>query len=282
MTLRDCQPIYARLRFRGAGFVGLAIFATYRVPTSLQFIPMLQVVKTLHLQDNFLSLILIYPTFMTPLCTWLMAGYFKTIPAELEECATILGAQRQADDSVTITSLGGTYLGELDGRVSERVQTAADTFRFAGIPTEAREDIQRVLWSKACNATGVFGVTVLTRVSNDRLFSDAHLMRAYLALVRETAAVAAASGVQVGDYAGFPPIRTFVDTDDQVTIDQLRPAARPDSPRYASMTSDLLAGRPLEVDAIFGDMVQRVERSAVSVPCLRLVRDLIRGVDPAQ
>jgi multiple sugar transport system permease protein len=84
----------ARLRFRGAGFVGLAIFATYLVPTSLLFIPMLQVVKTLHLQDNFWSLILIYPTFLTPFCTWLMAGYFKTIPSELEECARIDGATR--------------------------------------------------------------------------------------------------------------------------------------------------------------------------------------------
>jgi 2-dehydropantoate 2-reductase len=196
--------------------------------------------------------------------------------------ATILGAQRQADDSVSVTSLGRTYLGELDGRVSERVQTAADTFWSAGIPTEARDDIQRVLWSKACNATGVFGVTVLTRVSNDRLFSDPHLMRAYLALVRETAAVAAVCGVQVGDYAGFPPIRTFVETDEQVTIDQLRPPVSPASPSYASMTSDLLAGRPLEVEAVFGDIVQRAERSAVPVPCLRLVRDLIRGVDPGR
>lgn len=86
----------ARLRFRGAGFLGLAIFATYLVPTSLLFIPMLQVVKTLHLQDNFWSLILIYPTFLMPFCTWLMAGYFKTIPSELEECARIDGANRFA------------------------------------------------------------------------------------------------------------------------------------------------------------------------------------------
>ena len=84
----------ARLRFRGAGVLGLAIFATYLVPTSLLFIPMLQVVKTLHLQDNFWSLVVIYPTFLLPFCTWLMAGYFKTIPQELEECARIDGATR--------------------------------------------------------------------------------------------------------------------------------------------------------------------------------------------
>jgi multiple sugar transport system permease protein len=84
----------ARLRFRGAGFIGLAVFATYLVPTSLLFIPMLQVVKTLRLQDNIWSLVLIYPTFLMPFCTWLMAGYFKTIPTELEECARIDGATR--------------------------------------------------------------------------------------------------------------------------------------------------------------------------------------------
>jgi multiple sugar transport system permease protein len=84
----------ARLRFRGAGFIGLAVFATYLVPTSLLFIPMLQVVKTLRLQDNVWSLVLIYPTFLMPFCTWLMAGYFKTIPGELEECARIDGATR--------------------------------------------------------------------------------------------------------------------------------------------------------------------------------------------
>jgi ketopantoate reductase len=48
------------------------------------------------------------------------------------------------------------------------------------------------------------------------------------------------------------------------------------------MTHDLLAGLPLEVDAVFGDIVDRAERSNVAVPCLRLVRDLIRGLDPSR
>src|SRR5256885_2019687 len=62
----------ARLRFRGANFIGLAVFATYLVPTSLLFIPMLQVVKTLRLQDNVWSLVLISPQLLMPLCTWLV------------------------------------------------------------------------------------------------------------------------------------------------------------------------------------------------------------------
>jgi 2-dehydropantoate 2-reductase len=195
---------------------------------------------------------------------------------------TILGAARQPDNSVQVMSLGATYLGELDGRVSDRVAQAATTLQSAGIPTTAHADIQSVLWSKACNATGVFGITVLARASNGQLFSNPHLMRAYLTLVRETAAVARAYGVQVGDHPGFPPIRTYAERDEQATIDQIKPNPNPGQRFYASMTQDLLAGLPLEVDGVFGDIVARAERKGVPAPCLRLVRDVIRGVDPAQ
>jgi 2-dehydropantoate 2-reductase len=196
--------------------------------------------------------------------------------------ATIFGAQRQADDSVQVTGLGATYLGELDGHISQRVEQAANTLQAAGIPTQARGDIASVLWSKACNATGVFGITVLARASTNQLFGDQHFMRAYLALVRETAAVAAAYGVQVGDYPGFPPIGTFVERDEQATLARLGPKPSQGPQSYASMTQDLLAGSRLEVDAVFGDIVRRADRKGVPVPCLRLVRDVIRGLDPGQ
>jgi 2-dehydropantoate 2-reductase len=194
--------------------------------------------------------------------------------------ATIFGATRETDGAVRVWSRGKTYLGELDGQMSERIRSAAGCLDAAGIPTEARGDIQSVLWSKACNATGVFGVTVLARVSTPRLFSDPDLMRAYLALVRETAAIAAACGVEVGNFAAFPPIRSFVERDEQAILDEVRPAEASNGPSsYASMTHDLLSGLPLEVDAVFGDIVQRAEQRGVPVPCLRLVRDLIRGLD---
>ena len=197
--------------------------------------------------------------------------------------ATIFGAQRQPDGSVRVGSRGMTYLGEHSGHVSERVHQAALDLDAAGIPTQARADIASVLWSKACNATGVFGVAVLARCSNQRLFSDRNLMRAYLVLVRETAAVAAACGASVGNYVGFPPIRSYVERDEQATLAEL--PDEPDDghpPGYASMTHDLLAGRPLEVDAVFGDVVARADQQGVPVPCLRLVRDLLRGLDPGR
>ncbi len=83
-----------RLRFSGAKNVGLAIFLAYLVPPSILFIPLASVVYQLGLFDTRLALILTYPTFLIPFCTWLLMGYFRTIPFELEECALIDGATR--------------------------------------------------------------------------------------------------------------------------------------------------------------------------------------------
>ena len=84
----------ARLRFAGSTAIGVSIFVTYLVPPTLLFIPLSRVIATLGLTDNPLALILSYPTILVPFCTWLMMGYFKTIPKELEECARIDGATR--------------------------------------------------------------------------------------------------------------------------------------------------------------------------------------------
>lgn len=84
----------ARLRFPMAGALGTSIFVTYLVPPTLLFIPLADIIRDFHLGNTPWALILTYPTFLIPFCTWLMMGYFKTIPKELEECARIDGATR--------------------------------------------------------------------------------------------------------------------------------------------------------------------------------------------
>jgi multiple sugar transport system permease protein len=83
-----------RLRFRGSRYVGMSIFLAYLVPPSILFIPLSTMIYKLDLFDTRLALILTYPTFLVPFCTWLLMGYFKSIPLELEECALIDGASR--------------------------------------------------------------------------------------------------------------------------------------------------------------------------------------------
>ncbi len=83
-----------RLRYKGSKQVGLAIFLAYLVPPSILFIPLAAIVVQLGLYDTRWALILTYPTFLIPFCTWLLMGYFRSIPYELEECALIDGATR--------------------------------------------------------------------------------------------------------------------------------------------------------------------------------------------
>ena len=83
-----------RLRFHGSRQVGLAVFLAYLVPPSILFIPLAAIVVKLGLFDTRWALILTYPTFLIPFCTWLLMGYFRSIPYELEECALIDGATR--------------------------------------------------------------------------------------------------------------------------------------------------------------------------------------------
>ena len=84
----------ARLRYRGADSIGWGIFVTYLVPPTLLFLPLTFVIRDLKLFNNLWALILTYPTFLIPFCTWMLMGFFKGIPRELEESALVDGATR--------------------------------------------------------------------------------------------------------------------------------------------------------------------------------------------
>jgi len=83
-----------RLQFSGRQFVARGLVFTYLLPGSLLFIPLFQIVANLGLSNSIMSLMLIYPTFTLPFCTWMLMSYFKNIPVELEEAALIDGCGR--------------------------------------------------------------------------------------------------------------------------------------------------------------------------------------------
>ena len=74
--------------------MGIAIFLTYLVPSSLLFIPLSRVVGQLGLQDSLWALVVVYPSFTIPFCTWLLMGFFKSVPREIEEAARVDGCSR--------------------------------------------------------------------------------------------------------------------------------------------------------------------------------------------
>jgi multiple sugar transport system permease protein len=81
-----------RMKFWGSGILATGIFLTYLVPDTLLFIPLFQIVRGLGLLNSYWSLVLVYPTLTVPFCTWIMIGYFQSIPKELDEAALIDGA----------------------------------------------------------------------------------------------------------------------------------------------------------------------------------------------
>jgi len=84
----------ARMRYKGAETIGSSVFITYLVPPALLFLPLSHVVSQLGLMETRWAMVISYPTFLVPFCTWLLMGYFRTIPKEIEECALVDGCTR--------------------------------------------------------------------------------------------------------------------------------------------------------------------------------------------
>ena len=97
ITIAICVPAayaLARHNFPGSGALGIGIFLTYLVPPTLLFLPLSQLVAGLGLNDTKWSLALVYPTFTIPFCTWLLMGFFKSVPREITEAARVDGCSR--------------------------------------------------------------------------------------------------------------------------------------------------------------------------------------------
>lgn len=84
----------ARMRFPGSALLAITVAVTYLVPQTLLFVPMADLINKLHLGNTLSAVMLTYPTLLMPFCAWLLMGYFKTVPKELEEAALIDGANR--------------------------------------------------------------------------------------------------------------------------------------------------------------------------------------------
>jgi multiple sugar transport system permease protein len=84
----------ARLTGRWGQRIGIAIFLTYLIPPTLLFIPLSRIVAILGLQDTIWSLVMVYPSFTIPFSVWLLMGFFKSIPRELEDAAMVDGLTR--------------------------------------------------------------------------------------------------------------------------------------------------------------------------------------------
>ena len=91
VTAVPAAYVLTRMKLKGAENIGIALFLTYLVPPIVLFLPLAKVVGMLGLFDSWWALVLVYPTFTIPFCTWLVTGFFKTLPREIEEAAWVDG-----------------------------------------------------------------------------------------------------------------------------------------------------------------------------------------------
>lgn len=196
-------------------------------------------------------------------------------------CVTLVAAERTLAGPVAVMNLGMTYLGEPNSGPPQS-GAVSELFAAAGIPAEARVDIQEIEWTKAANVAGTFGVDLLTQASWSDAMESEPLTRIFVGLTREVAAIADAEGVSVRDLPGLP-VHSYVTQPIDASVvmrrDRVSEMRRNgvSLARRSSLQQDLDLGRPTEADVLFSEFVARASRSGLAVPRVELVRDVARS-----
>jgi 2-dehydropantoate 2-reductase len=158
---------------------------------------------------------------------------------------------------------GKTYIGELDGKVTDRVTQFAQVFTRAGIETEVSSSIQSLVWNKLFINVGINAVAALTGLKNGRLLDYPETLRLMEALVSEAVAVARKKGILI---EGNP-------------IEKVKVVAEATRENRCSMGQDFDNRRKTEIDAINGAVVREAERLGISVPCNQMITDLVKVIE---
>ena len=195
--------------------------------------------------------------------------------------ASQLGAVLAGPGLARQTTSGPTFLGELDGSMSPRIERFAGVLQSAGLEVIVTDQVLSVEWSKL--ALSVAGVTTqaLTSRNNQEVLLTPELAGVYIQLIRETAAVAAAAGVAVEDWRGLLPVKTIVSTDHQAAVELLGSIGRDMVTRgiIARRIPVLEMGRRMEADATLGFVVHEARRLGVPVPAVEFGYRLLTGIN---
>lgn len=200
---------------------------------------------------------------------------------------TMIGGARLADGLVEFTLDDATFFGELDGRPSERVEGIVQAFVESGLGAKAVDDVVSFEWTKQALQSASAPLSALTNLPMHLIWSIRPLAELLVSLVRETAAVAHALGVELTDYSGFGFDLRAVDRlpFEQAVELVLRRGeevtARGRTGILTSMLQDVRAGRRTEIEETVGHVVREAERLGVPVPQTTLVYKAVRGIDLA-
>jgi 2-dehydropantoate 2-reductase len=200
--------------------------------------------------------------------------------------ATIVGAAMPEPGRVIHTNEGGTWIGEFDGRRSERVEAIADVFRKAGLPIEVRDEIRSVIWCKLNQMVPAAALSCVTRLHIHEMYQDLTLATLFVELSHEVARVAERLGIPLVDCQGFP-VKTLCSQPVDVAVESIMARGRIMQERgmtgvKISTLQDLERGRKTEADHVIGHVVRLADAHGVAIPKLQLLFRVIQGVEAAE
>jgi 2-dehydropantoate 2-reductase len=190
----------------------------------------------------------------------------------------------RADESTILHPMSlGTYLGELDGSLTPRVEEAAGLFQRGGLRAEARSDVLSVEWCKWINFAAIAAICALTRLPYDKNLLNPLSADLIAQVYREYAELAKAHGIAVRDYPGFE-VQTISQASRDEAIELLRQRGEDLVKKAAtkvmpSLARDLIAGRPTERESIFGFAVRAGDARKVPMTFTRYAYALITAIE---
>lgn len=199
---------------------------------------------------------------------------------------SIVGGSMPEPGRVIHTNDGATWIGELDGRRSARVEAIAECFRRAALVVEVREDIRSAIWCKLNQMVPAATLACVTRLRMHEMYQDRSLATLFVELSREISVIADRTGIALADYQGFP-VKTlcsqpFDDAVESVIARGRMMQAHGMTQVKISTLQDLERGRRTEAEHAIGYVVRLAATHRVPVPKLDLLYRVIQGVEAAQ
>jgi 2-dehydropantoate 2-reductase len=200
--------------------------------------------------------------------------------------ATLVGAAMPEPGRVFHTNDGWTWIGELDGRPTPRVERIAELFRKAKLPIQVRTDIRTAVWCKLNQMVPAAALSCVSRLFIHQIYLDRGLATLFVELSREVARVADGLGIPLDDFSGFE-VKTVCSGPLEEAVESV--IRRGQVMRERGMTGvkistlqDLERGRRTEADQTIGYVVRLAREQGVALPTVELLYRVIRGVETAQ
>ncbi len=199
---------------------------------------------------------------------------------------TLIGASMPEPGRVLHTGNGGTWIGELDGRPSPRVEAIADLFRKAGLPVEVHSNIRSATWCKLNQMVPAATLSCLTRLSLHQIYLDRGLATLFVELCREVSQIAERQGIALEDFRGFA-IKTVCSIPFEKAVESVIARGRAMVEQGVtqvriSTLQDLERGKVTEADHTIGYVVRLAATLGLAVPKVELLYRVIQGIERSQ